>query len=153
MNGPHWTQDDFINALYGVGPEADHLDACDMCRARWEEVRARRAQATLAAEVSSEFLATQRRNVYRRLGSEPRRLRRAAPALVAALLLVVAFLAYRPATSPPQETQVAQVRRQDVQPGQQVQSSDAQLMSDIYSIEETAEPQAVQVLHALFEEQ
>ena len=153
MNGPHWTQQDFINALYGVGPESDHLDGCDDCRARWQAMQARRAQATVAPEVPADFLAAQRRNIYGRLDSPSRTTRRAVPAFVAALLLLIAFLAYRPATSPSPEVQTEARSVQQAPLTQQAQLSDADLMSDIYSIEQTAEPQAVQTMHALFEEQ
>jgi predicted nucleic acid-binding protein len=145
MNHQHWTEQDFIDALYGVGPEPERVEHCDACRARWEQLRRRRLEATRPAEVSNEFLAAQRRAIYRRLGRESHLARRAAPAFVAVLLALIAVLAYRPDVAP-------QPSPRTEQPVQRAQISDAQLMSDIFSIEQTAEPQAVQAMHALFEE-
>jgi len=136
MNGRHWTDDDLIQSIYGVGPERNHLDECPECRERWLAFQSRRAGITVEPEVSADFLAAQRRMIYHRIEQGPRRMRRLAPALAATLALLIALLAYRPGTTPPP-------------PGPS--PSDEQLTTDIYSMEQSAEPQAAQAMHALFE--
>ena len=39
----HWTEDDFIAKVYGLGPEDGHLEGCAACRASWVRFEARRA--------------------------------------------------------------------------------------------------------------
>jgi len=86
-------------------------------------------------EVSQDFLAAQRRSIYRRLG-EPRRnwvaLRWALS--VAMLLLVVASVTFE--------------RLHKTEPA----ISDEQLFSDLASMEQRAEPKAIQPMHGLFQE-
>ncbi len=72
----HWTSDELLASLYGVGPSEDHLARCADCRARLEVMRSNREGIELAAapaeEVSSVFLAAQRRAVYQRLNQPVR---------------------------------------------------------------------------------
>lgn len=86
-------------------------------------------------EVSQDFLAAQRRSIYRRIG-EPRRnwvtLRWALS--VAMLLLLVASFTFE--------------RLRKTEPA----ISDEQLFSDLASMEQRAEPKAIQPMHGLFEE-
>lgn len=138
MNGAHWSEQDLINHVYGIAPAADHLDACAECRARAAELSARRTQAAQPPEVSSEFLAAQRRSIYRKLGREPRRRFHAMPAFAAALVLLVATLLFRP--------------HPDAPPPLVTSAADSKLFSDLYAIEENPEPQAVQTMQSLFEE-
>jgi hypothetical protein len=137
MSSRHWTDDDLINSIYGIGPEHDHLDQCPECRARWLTLQSRRSEITVEPEVSTDFLAAQRRMIYQRIEQRPQRMRRLAPAFVAMLALLIALMVYRPATSPP--------------PAPLSSSSDEQLTTDIYSMEQSSEPQAARAMHALFE--
>jgi hypothetical protein len=91
-------------------------------------------------EVSSEFLASQRRSIYRRL-DEPRR--NWAPmswALSLAMLLLMfaggLTLERRHKTAPPASAAM----------------SDDQLFSDLSAIEQRSEPKAIQPIHGLFQE-
>ena len=136
MNSGHWTEDDLINSIYGVGPERNHLDECPACRERWVAFQARRAEITVEPEVSADFLAAQRRMIYHRIEQGPRRMRRLAPAFVAMLALLIALMVYRPVTTTPPPS---------------LSPSDEQLTSDIYSMEQNSEPQAARAMHALFE--
>ena len=52
MNGGHWTDQDLINHVYGVGPEDEHLQACSECRARWMAISERRTLVLEAPEIS-----------------------------------------------------------------------------------------------------
>ena len=138
MNGAHWSGQDCINHLYGIGPDPAHLKACGECRARVELCESARKESARAPEVSAEFLAAQRRNIYRRLGREPQKHMRFVPAFAAVLLVLVALFVGRTPwrTTPPPLTSAA----------------DSQLFSDIYSLEQSSEPQAVHTVQELFEE-
>ena len=88
-------------------------------------------------EVSQDFLAAQRRSIYRRL-DEPRRnwvaLRWVLS--VAMLLLLVASVTFE--------------RLHRAEPAPAI--SDEQLFSDLASMEQRAAPKAIQPIHGLFEE-
>jgi hypothetical protein len=87
-------------------------------------------------EVSSEFLAAQRRNIYRRLDL-PRRNwmpMRWAFSLALLLMMVAGGLTLE--------------RRHRTAPA----ISDEQLFSDLSAIEQSNEPKAIQPMHALFQE-
>ena len=95
-----------------------------------------RTQSLPEPEVSSEFLAAQRRNIYRRL-DEPRRnwtSMRWALSLAMLLLLVAGGLTVE--------------RRHKSSPA----ISDEQLFSDLSAMEQNNEPQAIQPMHGLFQE-
>lgn len=135
----HWTDDDLLNALYGIGPEDGHLKECAECRGRWSELHARRSDLTKAPDLSSDFLAAQRRSIYRKLDRAPRRMVQIAPAFVALLMLVIGLFLVRPSGSPSTPA--------STEPG----ISDAQLYSDISSMMQNPEPEAGKPIHALFE--
>ena len=65
----HWTEDDFINWRYAGDADGRHLDECAECRARAEQMVETHQRATATPELCWEFLARQRRNIYRRLGA------------------------------------------------------------------------------------
>ena len=140
MNGRHWTDDDLISSMYGIGPQRDHLDECAECRERWKAFQSRRTEITVEPDVSAEFLAAQRRTIYQRIDRGPQRMRRLAPVFVAMLALLIALIVYRPQAS---ETSPSTTRL--------MSSSDDQLTTDIYSMEQSAEPRAAKAMHALFE--
>jgi anti-sigma factor RsiW len=138
----HLSDDAFLDALYGLTDGEPHLRECPMCAQRLSEWRRKRESLTAAADVSvdvsSDFLAAQRRKIYERLERpEPKRLRWA-PALAMACLVAVGVLVYHPATPP------APQQRADV--------SDSQLFSDAYSMDQSLEPSAAAPIHALFED-
>jgi hypothetical protein len=140
MNGGHWTERDFIDHLYGIGPQDGHLAVCAGCEALWAEIRVRHQSVVQEPEIPREILAEQRRNIYRKLGREPRptAARMAAPAFAAVLLLLLGIFFMRPTpqSTVPSATSV----------------SDAQLFSDIYALEQTSEPHVAKPMRALFEE-
>ena len=128
-----------IAQLYGVGPQDGHLDGCAECTGRWRALAAARARVVQPPVVPEEFVAGQRRAVYRRLESRERSraLLPYASAMATAALVLLAVLLYRPAP-PPQPVVV---------------SSDAELYSDVYSMVQSNEPKAAEPIHALFEVQ
>ncbi len=89
----HWTDDQLIDHLYGVGPDDGHLPDCADCLARFAAIETRRRQLRMDDAVSDGFLAAQRRAIYARLET-PRRWWHARPlarfAGVAAMLIVLA---------------------------------------------------------------
>jgi hypothetical protein len=67
----HWTDDQVIAHLYGVGPEGAHLSACAECWPRFEAIEERRksmlAHNERTDEVSADFLAAQHRAIRARM--------------------------------------------------------------------------------------
>ena len=136
MNGHHLQVDQLIDQIYGLEDHA-HLRLCAECAARWRATQARRKELAPSDPVSNEFLAAQRRTIYARLEQPaPRRLRWL-PALAAAGVLAIMALVYKPSAPP--------VVRPD--PG------DAQLFSEVYSMEQSTEPAAAAPIHELFEDE
>jgi hypothetical protein len=135
----HWSDDELIGQLYGVGPQDGHLDGCAECADRWRALVAARTRVVQPPAVPEEFVAGQRRAVYRRLGS-PERSRALLPfasAMATAAIALLAVLLYRPA--PPHQPALA--------------PSDAELFSEVYSMVQSSEPKAAEPIHALFEVQ
>ncbi|MCC6368971.1 MAG: hypothetical protein IT165_36070 [Bryobacterales bacterium] len=130
----HWTEDDFLNALYEVGPDDGHPAECPACRARLEEYRATRRAITTPPEIPPSLLAGQRRQIQTAIISRsiPPLLKWTPAAATVAIVLALA-LWKTPSTPPPSKT-------------------DAQLMTEIYQTVYTSEPAAFQPVHGLFTE-
>jgi hypothetical protein len=135
MNG-HLNDERLIEQLYGVSSDP-HVENCQECSLRLNQMRERRAELAAVPPVSNSFFAAQRREIYARLGRPvPSRVRWAPAMVAAACLLVAGLFVYRPATTPVTHTDVA----------------DAQLFSEVYSMEDSTEPIAAAPIHALFED-
>ena len=132
----HWNENDFKEWLYGLRDEDQHLTGCPECRGEMERLRMVRARITEQPEVSQDFLAAQRRSIYRRL-HEPRHnwvaLRWALPV---AMVLVMVF----------------GLTLQRGRGAGFLNISDEQLFSDLTAIEQSAEPKAIAPMHKLFEQ-
>jgi hypothetical protein len=138
----HWTDDELIQHLYGVGPGDGHADVCADCRARLSAAQAHRRalEADVCALESDrhEFFMTQRRRIYARL-SEPVSWWKNVPVVrwvsAAATVLVLggSLLIYE--------------RKARVEP-----MSDAELARDVSRMAVDSEPQSTAPLQALFEE-
>jgi hypothetical protein len=130
----HWTETDFQNWLYGLRDEDRHLSECSECQGEMERLKQERNQIVAEPRVSHEFLAPQRRRIYQRV-EQPRRNTLALRWVLSAamLLLTIAGITFQQLhnTSPA--------------------ISDEQLFSDLSSIEQSAEPKAIQPIHNLFE--
>ncbi|MCC7174244.1 MAG: hypothetical protein IT159_03535 [Bryobacterales bacterium] len=136
MNVRHWTDDELLGRLYGLGPNDGHLEACEECARRWRAVRTVRAEVLEPPPVSEEFLAAQRRLIRDRLDSAaPRRgrLRFIAAAAAAAAVVCLAIVLHRPT------------------PFREAGISDAELYAEVYSLIQLDEPLAIQPVHAIFE--
>jgi hypothetical protein len=138
----HLSDDDLIDRLYGV---SDSTHECAECARRLRAMERRRAEISSAVPVSGDFLAGQRRGIYSRLGESPKPRLSWAPATVAAVCLAVAGVVvfHTAAPVPAPATHVA---------AESDTANDAQLLSDVYSMEQSAEPRAAAPIHALIEE-
>ncbi len=149
----HLTDDQLIDRLYGVG---DSAHQCDHCDGRLRALQEKRAEVASPAPVSGDFLAAQRRAVYSRLGEQPKSRLHWVPATAAALFLVAAGVVvsqtgYHVApVSGPSGVMPHAVSRSDA--AAKSQDADAQLFSDVYAMEQSAEPRAGAPIHALIEE-
>ena len=135
----HWTDDQLIAYLYGVGPEDGHVHACPHCSSRLASMQSR-WQEFGSEEVSSDLLAAQRRHIYARL-THPVRwwsrlpVRRLASGLATALVLSGGVIYY-----------------EQYQHGRDPMLSDAQLALDVSRIADSSEAQPTAPLQALFVE-
>jgi hypothetical protein len=128
----HLTTDELVDRLYGVEANDHH---CEDCSERFRQFSERKAMAAQPVPAPYEFLAAQRRNIYARMGEKPQSGMKWVPALTAAAcLLAVGVYTYHP---------VAQVAKPEI--------VDAQLFSDVYSMEQSMEPLAAKPIHAIFE--
>lgn len=142
----HWTDDQLIAHVYGVGPVDDHLAGCEACGLRLGAMQAHRevveGSVSQQAEVSTAFLAAQRRQIYAKMeqpvawwsGSSLRRLASAAATL---LVLGGGLMVYE------QHQEEALVKDK---------ISDAQLATQVSNMALDSEPQSTAPLQALFEE-
>ena len=132
----HWTEIDFQNWLYGLKAEDQHAAECAECRAELERLRVKRQAVTEEPEVSSDFLAAQRRSIYHRLEEGPPRNWVAWRwVLSTAMLLAIVFGLTVP-------------RWHKTAPA----ISDDQLFRDLSAMEQSAEPKAIAPMHDLFEQ-
>jgi hypothetical protein len=144
----HWTDDELIAHLYGVGPANGHLHACGECQARLSAAQS--ARQNLEADLlssndeaaSHDFLMAQRRRIYAQLNQPVNRwtdisIGRWAPAAATLLLVAGGLVVY---------DQRSRNHRSD-RP-----VSDAQLARDVSCMAADSEPRSTAPLRALFEE-
>jgi hypothetical protein len=139
MYDKHWSDEELVARLYGVGPEDGHLGVCDSCARRWEAIRCRYESLRPAGiEVSGEFLAAQRRAIHARLCEKRHPFPRVLVPVLVTLLLAAIVIVYRPAP-------------ESLPPAEKV--SDAQLFDDVFRMVSDPAPSAVGPIRSLFEEQ
>jgi hypothetical protein len=129
----HWTEDELIASVYGVGPGDDHLATCGDCRARQELIEQRRALEQRSSELPPGFLAEQRRSVYARAEQPVSRPAwfRAAVACASVSVVAVGLVVTRP---------------------RDTAAADAQVIADAYAALAREVPRAAEPIDALFEE-
>jgi hypothetical protein len=137
MSRGHWSDEDFIGDVYGIGPKDGHPDECGICRERRRTFARRRVALASDPGISPEVLAAQRRAIHARLGESVDRRSRWLPALAAAVVVMVGALA---------------IERPPVPPPPAVAASDAQMFADIAALEQSSEPRAAAAVRVLFEE-
>jgi hypothetical protein len=148
----HLSDDELIGMLYGLGnmEEAEsHLARCPECDERWDAMHralgTARSVPAKAMEISARKLAIQRQQILERLErpSSVFQAWRWVPAATAASLLAAAMFLHQrssvPASAPPT-------------PGIVNAEYDAQLFTDVYSMEQDVEPRAAAPIRALFQE-
>lgn len=132
----HWSDDDLVAHLYGLGPEDGHLEECAACGARWRRIVAARARVLQPPAVPEELLGLLRNAVYQGLERDHRgRGRMAWGSIAAAAVAVMAVLLSLPRPAPETPPQAA----------------DAELFSEVYSVAASTETLALDPIHALFE--
>jgi hypothetical protein len=142
----HWTDDDFIAKVYGVGPEDDHLAGCAGCRESLARFQARRAAVLASArnDLPRAVLASQHRAIIERIAERDRPfVKRLIPVLAAAGAVALGLFltvpsSRQPATSP--ETRIEKPM------------SDVQLFQETAAIGQSAEPRGAKPIEALFQE-
>ncbi len=140
MSNNHYSDDDLVARLYGLGPADAHLDSCEMCRQRWNKMLERHQLLhSTDIDVPVELLAAQRRAVYARVEQKPRKLRTAwLPLPVAALVLVLlVFTFFKPALHQ--------------QPADAI--SDDAALQDVFTVASRTDPAGLEPVQSLFEEQ
>jgi hypothetical protein len=149
MNRPHLSDDELIALLYGLGDAEGHLAGCPECGERWDAMRRAlgmtRAESAMILEISGRKLAAQRQSILRRLENPPNGLRASSwipAATVAALLAVAMFLQQHSRVPPAAPPAKASVNAE----------ADAELFTDVYSMERDVEPRAAAPIRALFQE-
>jgi predicted anti-sigma-YlaC factor YlaD len=142
----HWTDEQLIEELYGIGPRADHIQTCSYCRERLSRMLAARrsieAEASPLEQVSFDLLRAQRRSIYERLAKAPRwhisvQVRRWAAAGAMVALLSGGAMLYE------------QNQRQEAA---QNKVTDAQLVQEVSRIANDSEPSPTAPLQELFDE-
>jgi hypothetical protein len=134
----HWTDEQLIDHLYGIGPNDGHLNQCGHCFSRLNAMERRRRHLTTEEDAGASFLAAQRRAIYARL-SEPHSwwhdlpLRRLS-AVAAMLLVVLGSLA------------VFEDHRRELAESR----ADAELVRDVSRMSFESEPEATAPLQGLF---
>ena len=153
IQSAHWTDEQLIEYLYGIGPQnsVGHIEDCGACSSRLAAMRARRGlldtQAFRNADLSTESLAAQRHAVYtkieRRAGwSWAVPFRKWTPAACALLLLSAGFAVWENRTGPHAPSQVERLR---------AEVSDEQLADEVSQMADRTEPAAAAPLEGLFE--
>ena len=142
---PHWTDEQLIASLYGVGPENGHLHECEECKSRRSLLLGNRNASEVAAstegDVSFEFLARQRRAICENLDARSAwrttsGLRRWVPVMLTLLILGGGAAVY-------QERHARQLAASQV--------SDAQLALEVSRMSQEWQAQPAEPLQGLFE--
>lgn len=142
MNQDHLTHEELLAQIYGVGGIEAHVRDCADCSARLQTMELRRQDSAALPEVSNSYLAQQRRSIYARIEDGVSTQARWAPALAAAFLLAIGIALYHPHAS---------MRPASTQASVSAESTTEQLFSDLYSMEQSVEPEAAAPIHELFE--
>ena len=139
MSAQHWSDDELMARLYGVGPNNGHLEECAECAEKWRSLQAARAWMLeqQPQPVSEEFLARQRAEISQRLegARATRKWFVLAPAGLAVAVVVLAVVLYRPGPVPVPDAG----------------TPDADFYAEVYSLALSEEPEALGPMHALFE--
>lgn len=137
----HWTDDQLIAYLYGVGPDDRHLSNCRECQSRLSQLQERQ-QESRSEDVDVEQLAAQRRRIYARLTAPAHwsarwQVRRWASVAAMAAVLGGGALFYK---------------EHEQQRAVNSRLSDAQLAQDVSLMSQNSEDMSTGPLEGLFDE-
>lgn len=141
----HWTDDELLAYIYGIGPAGNHLEKCVDCQGRLAVFQQSRERTEAAVSVSdgvtSDFLAAQRRAIYQRMDQPVRwwssaAVRRWAAGMTTACLLGGSFVIY----DQNREMRLAQER-----------ANDAKLMQEVATMANDTSTSSMAPLQGLFE--
>lgn len=147
LSSGHLNPDELLAQFYGVGGNEAHVNQCPECSAQLQAMERKREGSAAATVAPVELLTQQRRAIYARIDSGLAAQARWAPALAAAFLLAISvalvhpYLRSHPAR--PAASAGANVNR--------IQPNDDKLFSDLYSMEQSVEPEAAAPIHELFD--
>lgn len=142
MANTHWSDDDLLDRLYGVGREDDHLNTCRDCRQRWIELQESRRSSLQSPELPVEWMAEQRQAIWNRIEGKAVNWWRQ-PLAPAAMALMLAMSVWLQLPSPSPQPSVAQ-SKQTV--------SDNALFEEVFQTVEQTQPDSLAPVQALFEE-
>lgn len=137
---PHWGEQDFTRWMFGLKEEDEHLSSCPQCQGEVARLTAVRNSIAAEPEVSHEFLAAQRRSIHHRLNQPSHRWMRArvwAPVSAGVALAAIGMALMLPPKPSHQPL---------------FTESDQKFFTEIGSMEQSAEPRAIQPIHRMFEE-
>jgi cytochrome c-type biogenesis protein CcmH/NrfG len=134
----HWTDEQLIDHIYGLGPVDDHLTNCEACRTRLSAMQARRQQISVEEQVADNFLASQRRTIYARLSAPHRWWHELSVGRLAAAAVMFLTLAGSAAFYQTHQRNIAEAK------------ADAQLAQDVSQMSFESEPSATAPLQGLF---
>ena len=153
MNRPHLnhhlSDDELIGLLYGLGDGEIHLAGCSECGDRWDAMHRAlgmtRVESARSMDISARRLAAQRVQILERLERPSSGLLawRWVPVATAASILAAAMFFHQRPTAPQPATPAAVAVTSE---------SDAELFTDVYSMEQDVEPRAAAPIRALFQE-
>jgi hypothetical protein len=143
MTQRHWTNDELLDHLYGLGPEDGHEKECAECQQRIVAMQSRRAGRADEPWVPEEFLRTQRESITRQLAvvEGPKRVWWRAPAWAALMVAVAVALSW------------PQPDGQNLSARNNAAVQDSGMYLEIYQTISSEEPRALAPMHSLFEEQ
>lgn len=147
LSSGHLNPDELLAQFYGVGGNEAHVNECPECSARLQAMERKRQGSAAATAAPVELLAQQRRAIYARIDSGLAAQARWAPALAAAFLLAISVALVHPYLRSHPAQPVASARAVN-----RIQPSEDRLFSDLYSMEQSVEPEAAAPIHELFED-
>lgn len=94
----HRSTSELLELLYGVAERDEHLESCADCQGRLASLRARNRAVTSQPELPAEFLAAQRREIWKRIEKPSWRpgLMGPVPAAVATLVVIAGLFVWSP---------------------------------------------------------
>jgi hypothetical protein len=134
----HWTNDELLAAIYGLGPSGNHLEICADCRTRLAGMKSNREaiEGLAGLPVDAAFLAAQRRAVYQRLDQPARSWKAWAAGLTTACALSASLFLY-------QHNQQMKVAQESM--------NDAKLMQEVAAMANDTGASSMAPLEGLFE--